>query len=182
MGDTRCITLWDIKSQKQIAVFTDPDGYDMSDSMWYDEKTVRFSNDGAYLATFSTLNSMFYLWDVSQRRLIKRDFGSYPQIRTSLTNNYMAIGNTIFNQNTEAFYTLNIGGSYGYLAVSFSPDGKLIALSSNEIYVFETVNFTQLGQAPRPDQSYVSALAFRDNTSLYALSASGAVSYVEIDY
>lgn len=180
-GDKGQITLWEIATKKQIAIFTDPNGNDMSDSMWLDEKTVRFSNDGRYLVTFSTLNFLYYVWDVSMRRLIIRDFFPNAQIRSSPANNFMAIGNKIFNQQTQKTQTLNIGDYPGYVAVAFSPDGKFIALAGGDgIYVFDTSTFTQVGQVPLPEGRYVSAMAFSDKNNFYAVSSSGKVDYVNI--
>ena len=180
-GDKGQITLWEIATKKQIAVFTDPNDYDMSDSNWLDEKTVRFSNDGRYLITFSTLNYLYYVWDVSMRRLIIHDFFLTAQIRSSPANNFMAIGNIIFNQQTKKTQTLNIGNYPGYVAVAFSPDDKFIALTGGDgIYVFDTSTFTQVGQAPLPGGRYVSAMAFSDTNNFYAVSSSGQVSYVSI--
>lgn len=65
-GDKGQIKLWEIATKGLITTFQDPNGENMSDDTWYDEKTVRFSNDGSYIATLST-NNFLYMYGMYQR-------------------------------------------------------------------------------------------------------------------
>lgn len=166
-GRDGSLRLWDVPNRKQLAVLNDDDG-------WY--RSVSMSRDGRLLVAANVLKGSVTLWNVPERKQlfavpIKAIDGQIAPDGSSFaafTEQGMTVWDTAKLTETARF------AAPGSLVTSYSPDGKLIASTSENNVIVRQANDGAVVATLTGHTDEVSAIAFnRTGTALATVAPDG---------